>query len=620
MTQRIRRHPFLALFDGPDPNSSTAGRNVTTVPTQALFFLNNPLVQQQSERFAGRLLVDEDDERRRVDLAYRLALGRPATDDGTRSGDRLPGRLPRRARPRRRDGLADDRAGMGQPGAYHVRQQRVPLRRLILDPSPEGHAMPLTPADPSRRDVLRAAIAGSGSLLWAGVLAELSAAASPAGTSPQVDPLAPQAPHFAPKAKRVIFLYMTGGVSHVESFDPKPKLAPTTARPSRSTSGKAAAEVHAVSQEAPLGVPPVWPVRASRSATCSRTSAQCVDDLCVIRSLKSDHTNHYEATLRIHTGSFTFARPSVGAWVSYGLGTLNRNLPSFVVIAPNVPYAGDQTWGSDFLPGCHQGTRVVPGPEPIADIHRRLRAASLQERELAPDRGINEAHLARSADDPDLAARIRSFETAFGMQRQAPEAFDLSRETDATLALYGLERGSTKGFAWQCLVARRLAERGVRFIELIDVGASNNWDAHGDMEDARPPGPERRPADRRPAHGPEIARAARRDAGRLDHRVRPDPVPRERRRPRGREHHHWAFSSWLAGGGVKPGIVHGATDEYGIARGRGPGPRPRLPRHDPPPAGPRPHTADLPPRRPRLPPDRRQGPGGAQASSRERRQ
>ncbi len=209
--------------------------------------------------------------------------------------------------------------------------------------------------------------------------------------------------------------------------------------------------------------------------------AEHVDDIALIRSMHTSHSNHYNATLGMHTGSFTFARPSIGSWVSYGLGTMNRNLPSFVVIAPQSPYAGGQVWGSDFLPGSHQGTLVVPGPEPVANIQRRAPTSRLQELELGMLSQMNERHLASRSADPLLAARIKSFQTAFGMQAEMPEVFDLSKETDATLKLYGLERGSTQGFAWQCLVARRLAERGVRFVELIDVGSSGNWDAHGDM-------------------------------------------------------------------------------------------------------------------------------------------
>jgi hypothetical protein len=264
----------------------------------------------------------------------------------------------------------------------------------------------------------------------------------------------------------------------------------------------------------------------------------------------------------MHTGSVSFARPSLGSWVSYGLGTVNQNLPSFLVIAPQPPYTGDQAWGSDFLPGCHQGTRVVPGPEPIADLRRRS-PGRLQDLEMKMLRARNLAHAGgRDADDA-LAARIRSFETAFGMQREAPEAFDLSRESDATLSLYGLRRGSTAGFGWQCIVARRLVERGVRFVELIDVGSANNWDAHGDMA----------------THAPLARNVDQPIAGLLIDLKRRDLLRdtlvvwatefgrtpyNEQRDARGREHHHWAFSCWLAGGGVKPGIVHGASDEHGI--------------------------------------------------------
>src|SRR6185295_5421307 len=155
-------------------------------------------------------------------------------------------------------------------------------------------------------------------------------------------------------------------------------------------------------------------------------------DLCLIRSLRNDHPDHFQATLGIHTGSVTFPRPSIGSWVSYGLGTVNRNLPSFIVLAPHLPYAGSQVWAADFLPGCHQGTAVAPGPEPIPNVQRRQPAADLQEMELGLAQAFNRRHLARRPGDADLVTRIRSFETAFGMQAVAPAAFDLSRETDAT--------------------------------------------------------------------------------------------------------------------------------------------------------------------------------------------
>jgi len=208
-----------------------------------------------------------------------------------------------------------------------------------------------------------------------------------------------------------------------------------------------------------------------------------IDDVCVLNAMHCESNGHDKATLAAHTGSAQFARPSAGSWVSYGPGTENQNLPSFMVLAPAAPYAGAQTWGSDFLPGCHQGTQVIPGKNPLPNTRPRATRPALQKMELDLLAVLNRAHQKTREADQALDARIRSFETAFGMQREAPEAFDLSGETKATLDLYGLERGATTGFGWQCLVARRLAERGVRFLELIDVGSNSNWDSHGNMAD-----------------------------------------------------------------------------------------------------------------------------------------
>ncbi len=278
--------------------------------------------------------------------------------------------------------------------------------------------------------------------------------------------------------------------------------------------------------------------------------------------MRTDHSNHYNATLGMHTGSFAFARPSIGSWVSYGLGTVNRNLPSFVTIAPAQTYAGSQVYASDFLPGAHQGTLVVPGAEPVADIRPQV-TADQQHAELAFLARMNHRHQNGRETNPNLAARIRSFETAFGMQSAVPDVFDFSRESDSVLKLYGLERGSTQGFAWQCLAARRMLERGVRFVELIDTGSSGNWDSHGDMMDhARLA----RNVDQ-PIAGllkDLKARGMLEDTlvvwttefGRTPFNNRADA--------KGREHHNWAFSSWIAGAGVKGGTTYGETDEYGV--------------------------------------------------------
>jgi len=410
----------------------------------------------------------------------------------------------------------------------------------------------------SRRQLLRRAAGGFGGLALHGLLAETQARET------NLDPLAPRPAHFTPRAKRVIFLYMTGGVSHVESFDHKPKLY--------ADAGKT---ITVDNWQGKLGQfkrflkKPHWAFQPGGSCGTQVSDLfpavrSVVDELCVIRSMTSDHTNHYEGTLGMHTGSFTFARPSIGAWVSYGLGAENQNLPSFMVIAPAPPYAGTQTWGSDFLPGCHQGTHLVPGPRPIANVTRRVASSELQRLELEMVAEANRRHLASRPEDAALEARIKSFETAFGMQREAPEVFDLSKESAATLGLYGLERGKTSGFGWQCLIARRLVERGVRFVELIDTGSSNNWDSHGNMQEHVPLA---RNVDR-PIAGLILDLKAR---GMLDDTLvvwttEFGRTPyHEQANHAGREHHHQAFSSWLAGGGVKGGIVHGSTDEHGIA-------------------------------------------------------
>ena len=400
----------------------------------------------------------------------------------------------------------------------------------------------------TRRQALRSLMGGS--LLLPGVISELLAADS--ARSFDADPLSPKEPHFQPKAKRVIFLYMSGGVSHVDTLDPKPRLI--------TDHGK----------KGPRGFykRPNWDFHTHGQSGTEVSEilpnmGRCVDDFALIRSMRADHGNHFEATLGIHSGSVTFTRPSIGSWVSYGLGTGNRNLPSYVVLAPYLPYAGEQVWSSDFLPACHQGVRVLPRNEPIANLKPRVQPASWQDEEMGLLQSLNRRHQQKRANDPLLAARIRSFETAFGMQMEAPEAFDLSRETDATHQLYGMERGAKFGFGWQCLVARRLIERDVRFVELIDSGSSGNWDSHKDMDEHR------RMALNvdRPIYGLLTDLKQR---GLLDDTLvvwttefgRTPFV--EHADNKGREHHAGAFCSWLAGAGVRPGIVYGRSDDYGI--------------------------------------------------------
>ena len=258
----------------------------------------------------------------------------------------------------------------------------------------------------NRRTFLRSAVAGS--LVFPGIVDTLLADSG--------DPLAPRQPHFPARAKNVIFLFMTGGVSHVDSFDPKPELS--------RRHGQEIVADHPEIKNRPgyeriYLKRPQWEFR--RHGRCGTEVsglfphvADCVDDIALIRSMHTSHSNHYNATLGMHTGSFTFARPSIGAWVTYGLGTLNRNLPGFVVIAPQQTYAGTQVYASDFLPGANQGTLVVPGAQPVENVAPRV-PVDRQRIELDALRAQNQDHLRQRTGDPLLAARLETFETAFGM-------------------------------------------------------------------------------------------------------------------------------------------------------------------------------------------------------------
>jgi hypothetical protein len=405
-----------------------------------------------------------------------------------------------------------------------------------------------------RRSFLQSSVAGS--MLLPGIVQQLLADSG--------DPLAEREPHFPAKAKRVIFLFMTGGVSHVDTLDPKPALT--------RDHGKEIKADHPEIKDRPgyeriYLKRPQWEFAphgecGTEVSTLFPHVAECVDDIALIRSMHTSHSNHYNATLGMHTGSFAFSRPSLGAWVSYGLGSMNRNLPGFVVLAPKQTYAGTQVYASDFLPGAHQGTLVVPGAEPVANVKPRI-PKDRQKLELAALHAMNARHLKSRSGDSLLDARMKSFETAFGMQMAVPEAFDFGTETSQTLQSYGLQPGQTTGFGWQCLAARRLIERDVRFVELIDTGSSGNWDAHGDMMSHvglaknvdQPIAALLKDLKQRGLLKDTLV-VWTTEFGRTPFNNTADA--------KGREHHPWAFSSWLAGAGVKPGIVHGATDEHGL--------------------------------------------------------
>ena len=344
----------------------------------------------------------------------------------------------------------------------------------------------------------------------------------------------------------MILFFMNGGTSHVDTFDPKPRLRELhgqVAQGNRKWAGS------------PWGAAP----RGKSGLVMTdlfRHLNGVADDLCLLRSMKGDHNDHFEATLHMHTGSDGSARPGIGAWVSYGLGTANPNLPSHIVFAKDKPYAGSQTWDSNFLPAYHQGVRVEPGDEPIPNLKPYGPLAPVQDLELKALRDMNRRHAEERGKPSELLARILSFDTATSIQNLAPDLFDLGKESDDVLRLYGLTRGDNKSFAWQCLMARRMAERGVRIVEVFD----SNWDQHSGIRNGHE---KRAEAVDRPIAA-LIQDLKRR--GMLDDTLvawttefgRTPSAPGD-----GRDHHNKVFSCWLAGGGVKGGYAHGASDETG---------------------------------------------------------
>lgn len=380
-----------------------------------------------------------------------------------------------------------------------------------------------------------------------GLQARLALAAAENGGGP----LAPRPGHFPPKAERLIFVFLTGGYSQVDTFDPKPRL---TADDGKAFNG-------GFLLRSPFKFQPCGQSGLMLSELFPHL-AGVADELCVLRSLHTDIVEHFQATLAMHTGSATVPMPSLGTWVSYALGTHNPNLPSYMVLAEHLPYAGAQVWDNSFLPPHHQGVRITPGDEPIPDLHSSARSVRLAELEQLMLRDVNERHAAARRGDLNLTARASSFDVARGMMHAAPEAFDVTRESRASLDAYGVTEGDRKSFAWQCLVTRRLIERGVRVVELIDTGSHDNWDAHGDMQDHR----------KKAARVDQALAAMIRDLrqrGLLESTLIVGCTEFGRTPwalkagEKGRNHHAEAFSCFLAGAGVRGGMTYGETDEYG---------------------------------------------------------
>jgi hypothetical protein len=371
------------------------------------------------------------------------------------------------------------------------------------------------------------------------------------------NPLAARVPHHPARAKRVIFLFMPGGPSQLDTFDPKPRLQADAGKPlplsslglTRVVPGKL------------LGSPWSFSKRGESGIEVSELFphlAECVDDLCVLRGVVSDNISHPGAYRQMHTGEETFSRPSLGSWLLYGLGSENQNLPGFVVISPQETQ-GAMGWSSSFLPAAYQGTYVSDLAHPIANLSG-ARPSAAQRTSLDLLRRLNARHAQERPEDSALEARIESFELAYRMQSEAPEAVDVERETDATRRLYGLDHKESETYGRQCLMARRLVERGVRFVEVF---SPVNWDHH---EKIREKLPANCASVDRPIAGLLTDLKQR---GLLDDTLvvwggefgrTPTAEGTD-----GRDHHPHGFTMWMAGGGVKGGLVHGATDEFGWA-------------------------------------------------------
>ena len=431
---------------------------------------------------------------------------------------------------------------------------------------PAGHFCRRT-----RREFLWEAGAGFTALGLVDLLSRGGFFAGQAGAAEkQANPLAPRPPHFRPKAKSVIFLFMYGGPSHVDTFDYKPKLyeldGKTVAVKTFGRGGK---------RNEGRVVGPKWNFRPYGQSGAWISDlfphlATCADDIAFLHSMTADSPIHGSAMLQMNTGKILSGSPCLGSWVNYGLGSENENLPGFVVMLDPTggPISGAKNWSSGYMPASFQGTILRSAGAPVLDLERPEGLSEPAQRRLLDTlRDYNTEHLAARADNTDLAARIASYELAFSMQRHAPEAVDLSRESDEVRRLYGLDDDRTKDFGRRCLLARRLVERGVRFVQLYAGGAHNdsNWDAHGDLKKN---------------HDFHAGRTDRPIAGLLRDLKRRGLLDEtlvvwggefgrqptaENAEGTGRDHNAYGFTMWVAGGGIKGGVRVGATDELGSA-------------------------------------------------------
>jgi hypothetical protein len=409
-------------------------------------------------------------------------------------------------------------------------------------------------AAPTRREMLRTSANGFGLLALGSLFAQQGQAAA-------ANPLAPRKPHFAPKAKRVIFLFMHGGPSQVDTFDPKPMLKKHDGKPFPGNKPRVQFAATGNLLQSPWEFKPGGESGIQVSDLFPHVRERA-DDLCVIRSVHADNSAHGGALLQLHTGSDTFIRPSMGSWLTYGLGSENQNLPGFVTICPSYGHGGVQNWSSAFLPAEFQGTPIGQSGKrikesKIADIAGTA-PENLQRMQLDLLQQMNKQHGTHTGPDAALEGRMSAFELAFRMQTEAPTVMDLSKETKETLDLYGIDQEPTDDFGRQCLLARRFAEAGVRFVQ---VSHSYKWDQHGNLKKD---------------HAKNALEVDKPIAGLLKDLKQRGLLEDTLvwwggefgRTPTaqggdGRDHNPHAFSMWFAGGGTKAGYVHGATDDFG---------------------------------------------------------
>ena len=404
----------------------------------------------------------------------------------------------------------------------------------------------------TRRQLLRNASMGFGSVALSAMFQEQAFA----------DKKLSARTHFPAKAKSVIFMFMDGGVSQVDSIDPKPLLDKENGQPPKFKTDATVFNAKGNLMASPWNFKNYGQSGLPISDLFPHLGT-CADDLCVIRSMTAFSANHPNAVYGIHTGHALLGWPSMGAWVSYGLGSMNENLPSFVVLHGGItPNGGVPNFGSSFLPSNHSGTMLVPG-QPMRNISRREASVERQEKKLQRLAEIDGDLLGRLGHAPQVEAAIRNHELAFRMQMEVPSAMDLAGESDATKRAYGLEEKweNTRKFGTQCLLARRMVERGVRFIELTTSGGNGDrWDQHGNIKDGHE-------KNARSVDQPIAALIKDlKQRGLLESTLIVFSGEFGRTpfaQGNGRDHNPQGFSLWMAGGGASRGTIYGATDEYG---------------------------------------------------------